>query len=435
MRAWARRRAGFTMLVSAAVAGSLAMSGGPAFGQSQSSGVGNSGTGAASTGGNSSAGNSSSNAAGNTYAQTSPPTTSVPVLGSVLGLVLNLSGGSGNASNGTSNVTTGPAAAAGNTSDTGASQTKASAPGGGGNSPIVLGSIYNPFINPFYVPPPDQSAGVTNSGSASASTGGNSGVGNNSSNAASNTNTVNAGLIGIGLQLGNTASNTSNGTSTINTGAATAAGNQSTTGIDQTRLGGGAGGPGGPFGALGYGIGAGVQCDGFFRFGGQRADVGNTGTARADTGGNASVGNQSQNVARNDSTVTGGLINLNVPGLLSNTASNVSDGTSNINTGAATAAGNRATTSVDQACVEPLRVASPPPIRPGIGGGRPYPDGFRVGVGPGGVVLTGTQVRPQQLARTGRDPFVTGLVAFSLLFGGLMFLVWEKVESYPKRTA
>ncbi len=423
------------MLVSATVAGSLAVSGGPAWGQqSQSSGVGNSGTGAASTGGNASAGNSSGNAAGNAYTQTTPPTTSPPVLGSVLGLVLNLSGGSGNASTGASNVSTGPAAAAGNTADTNASQTRASAPGDGGGSPIVLGSIFNPFINPFYVPPPDQSSGVTNSGSATASTGGNSGVGNNSSNAASNTNTVNAGLVGIGLQLGNTATNTSNGTSTINTGAATAAGNQSTTAVGQTRVGGGQGGPGGPFGF--FGIGGGVQCDGFFRFGGQRVDVGNTGTARADTGGNASVGNQSQNIARNDANVTGGSINLDVPGLLTNTATNTSDGTSNITTGAATASGNRSTTSVDQACVEPVRVASPPPIRPGIGGGSPNLDGFRIGVGPGGSsILIGTQVRPQQLARTGRDPFVMGLVAFALLFGGLMFLVWERVESYPKRTA
>ena len=37
----------------------------------------------------------------------------------------------------------------------------------------------------------------------------------------------------------------------------------------------------------------------------------------------------------------------------------------------------------------------------------------------------------QQLARTGVDPFVLGLVAFSLLFGGLMFLVWERVEALP----
>lgn len=431
MRARARRRAALGMVLSAAVAGSLAVVGAPAYGQqSQSSGVGNSGTANASTGGNSSAGNSSSNAAGNAYSQTSPPTTSVPVLGSVLGLVLNLSTGSGNASDGTSNVSTGPAAAAGNTSDTSASQTKASAPGGGGGSPIVLGSIFNPFINPFFVPPPDQSAGVTNSGAATASTGGNSGVGNNSSNAASNTQTVNGGLIGIGLQLGNTASNTSNGTSNITTGGATASGNQSTTAVDQTRID-GRGGPGGPFGTFGaFGIGGGVACDGFFRFGGQRVDVGNTGTARADTGGNASVGNQSQNIARNDSSVTGGLINLNVPGLLSNTATNASNGTSNIATGAATASGNRSTTSVDQACIEPVRVASPPPIRPGV----VIQDGFRIGVG-GPNVQPGVQVRPQQLARTGRDPFVMGLVAFALLFGGLMFLVWERVESYPKRTA
>lgn len=432
MRAWARRRAALGMLVSAGVAGSMAMVGVPAYGQqAQSAGVSNSGTGAASTGGNSSAGNSSTNAAVNTFNQTSPPTTSVPVLGSVLGLVLNLSGASGNASDGTSTISTGAATASGNTADSSVGQTRASSPGGGNSGPIVLGSIFNPFINPFFVPPPDQSATVSNSGAATASTGGNSGVGNNSSNVASNNQTVNAGLIAIGLQLGNTASNTSNGTSNITTGAANASGNQSTTAVDQTRIAGGGGG--GPFGPSGFfGIGSGVQCDGFFRFEGQRANVGNTGTARADTGSNASVGNQSQNVAANSNTVTGGLINLNLPGLLNNTASNTSGGTSNITTGAATASGNRSTTSVDQACVEPVRFSSPPPINPGVVhqfGVRPVGGGFPPGV------LPGVQVRPQQLARTGRDPFVTGLVAFSLLFGGLMFLVWERVESYPKRTA
>jgi hypothetical protein len=36
-----------------------------------------------------------------------------------------------------------------------------------------------------------------------------------------------------------------------------------------------------------------------------------------------------------------------------------------------------------------------------------------------------------QLARTGVDPFVMGLIAFSLLFGGLLFIVWERVEAMP----
>ncbi len=431
MRAWARRRAALAMLVSGAVAGSMTV-GMPAYGQqSQTAGVSNSGTAAASTGGNSSAGNSSSNVAANTQNQASPPTTSVPVLGSVLGLVLNLSAASGNASDGSSTINTGPATAAGNTSSSSVDQTRASAPGGGSSGPIVLGSIFNPFINPFFVPPPDQSATVTNSGAGTASTGGNSGVGNNSTNVASNTNSVNAGLIAIGIQLGNTASNTSNGTSTINTGPATASGNQSTTAVGQTRVG-GPGGPFGPFGPFGsFGVGAGVQCDGFFRFEGQRASVGNTGTARADTGQNASVGNQSQNVATNQNTATGGLINLSVPGLLSNTAANASDGTSTINTGAATASGNQSTTAIDQSCVELVRAFSPPPVRPGFGAHPGFgvgPPDIRFGVG-------GAQPRPQQLARTGRDPFVMGLIAFSLLFGGLMFMVWEKVESYPKRTA
>ena len=58
-----------------------------------------------------------------------------------------------------------------------------------------------------------------------------------------------------------------------------------------------------------------------------------------------------------------------------------------------------------------------------------YPNDVRFGIGgPGPYGVQGAQ-----LARTGRDPFVMGLVAFSLLFFGLMFMVWERVERYPSK--
>lgn len=425
----AKRRVAFGLLASATISGLLAV-GGPAYGQfGQSSGVTNTGDASASTGGNQSSGNSSTNAAANTSNQTN--TSTEPLLGSVLGLVLNLSGTTANASNGTSTIQTGGAQAAGNNSDTAVGQAKA---GGGGG---VVGTVFNPFVSPA----PAQSAGVSNSGSGAASTGGNSGVGNNSSNVASNNQTVNAGLIAIGLSLGQNATNTSNGTSAIATGPAQAAGNQSTTAVDQTSVGGGRG-----FGPGVFGIGGGVACESFFTFfgpgGGQRANVDNAGVADASTGNNAGVGNQSQNVASNESTVNGGLITLDLGGLLSTTASNTSDGTSGITTGGAQAAGNQSTTAVNQECIQPV-------------GGRGGPGGFG---GPGGhhgiggghfrsppIITPGFRhvgevkgvsiaVQGGQLARTGRDPFVMGLVAFALLFGGLMFLVWERVEAYPKRS-
>jgi hypothetical protein len=152
-------------------------------------------------------------------------------------------------------------------------------------------------------------------------------------------------------------------------------------------------------------------------------------------------------VVQNESNTTGGLINLDAGGLLGTTASNTSDGTSNITTGAATAAGNQAANAVNQQCLQPVAGGpgpgfrhSPPIITPGF-----RPD---VVVRPPAVLgqtqsqgqsqtqtQSQSQIQPQTLARTGneKDPFVMGLVAFALLFGGLMFLVWERVEAYPVR--
>lgn len=362
-----------------AVLGAVALVSAPAYGQS--AGVGNAGDASARTGNNSSAGNASNNTATNTSTQDS---TADPVLGGLLGLVLNLSTTATNTSNGTSTITTGGAQASGNNSSTDVGQA-----GGGG---AVVGTVFGPAVVPA------QSAAVSNSGSGSASTGSNSNAGNASQNVATNSQTVTGGLINIGLSLSQTASNVSNGTSAITTGPAEAAGNQSTTEVGQVQAGGG------------------FACDGFFRFAGQRVDVANDGVASSSTGNNAGVGNQSRNVASNSSTATGGLINVAVPGLLGQTAANASDGQSNIATGAATASGNRATTEVAQQCGHPAAFVSPPVIVPGVivkGAVHPAPAG-------------------KELARTGVDPFVLGLVSFALLFGGFLFMVWERVEALPR---
>lgn len=371
MGAWARRRRAASGVLALATMGAMALVVAPAYGQS--AGIGNSGDASARTGGNSSVGNASDN--------TASGTTNQSVVGGLLGLVVNLSSSSTNASNGTSNITTGSAQASGNNSDTAVGQS-----GGGG---AVVGTVLGPVLVG------GQSAGVSNSGGASADTGGNSSAGNASRNVATNTQTVSGGLINIGLSLGQSATNVSNGTSNITTGPAQAAGNQATTEVSQFRAGGG------------------FACDGFFGFGGERVEVANRGVASSSTGSNAGVGNQSRNVASNSSTVGGGLINVGVPGLLSNTAANVSDGQSNINTGPASAVGNRSTTEVVQECGAHADFVAPPVIVPGAQ--RFVPRAPTV-----------------ELARTGVDPFILGLMAFSLLFGGFLFLVWSKLEALPR---
>jgi hypothetical protein len=386
MRAWAERRKFGSLLAGVAVLGALALAGGPAHGQS--AGVGNAGDAAASTGGNSSTGNASENVAGTDSSATTPPGSSETLLGGLLGLVLNVGGNSSNASSGTSAVSTGPANSSGNNSDTTVAQA--------GTGTGVLGTVFSPFLTP------SQSAGVTNEGQAAASTGGNSGVGNGSTNVATTNQSVTGGLLAVGINIGGNASNTSTGSSTIDTGAANAAGNTATNAISQQRLG------------AGFGVGGGALCDGFFGFGGQRVDVVNAGTAQAATGENTSVGNQSTNVATSDQHVSGGLIGLGV-NLLGGNASNSSDGQSAISTGEANASGNRSTTAVNQQCVQPVAFVAPPVITPGVA-----------------LVASQPQAVPQaQLARTGVDPFVLGLIAFALLFGGLMFMVWERVEAMP----
>jgi hypothetical protein len=367
----------------------------PAYGQS--AGVGNSGTAAAGTGGNSSVGNGSGNAATTQSTASTPENGGLLGLGGLLNAPVNLTLGGGpspsNTSNGTSTVNSGPATATGSNS----SNTVSQEGGGGGGPRPGPAPVFGPIL-------PIQSAGVSNSGTAAAETGGNRSVGNDSDNAATITQNASGGLINLPVNLnllGGGVSNTSNGTSTINTGAADASGNEAVNSIDQART--------------GARFGPGV-CDGFK--GGQRAEVANAGSARADTGGNASVGNQSTNVAAITQNASGGLINLPLNlNLLGGGVTNTSDGRSTITSGPATATGNRSTTEVTQECLEPVAFehgALVPGFRPRLLAAAPQ-----------------SAEAPRQLAFTGVDPFLMGLVAFTLLFGGFLFLVWERVEALP----
>ena len=170
-----------------------------------------------------------------------------------------------------------------------------------------------------------QNAGVTNSGSASANTGGNVAVGNNS------TNTVTAGgtggLISVPIELG-TSANTSTGEAAVTTGPASAVGNQAGTGVNQSNA-------------------SGNQVNSFLAGQRQTAGVTNAGSASANTGGNAAVGNNSTNTLT--APATAGLVGVgvNLGGSVNN-----STGQATVNTGAANATGNNSSTEVGQASVQ-----------------------------------------------------------------------------------
>ncbi|MDP9020428.1 MAG: hypothetical protein M3N25_06460, partial [Actinomycetota bacterium] len=174
----------------------------------------------------------------------------------------------------------------------------------------------------------DQTASVTNDGSATADTGGNGAVGNASDNTATNDQEATAQGGGGDAVASNSggASNKSDGTAVVKTGDATAAGSTSNTAVSQKSSGSGG-------------------AD-------QGARVSNTGSASANTGGNRAVGNRSENVARNNQNaragsggpVAGGdAVAFNAGG-----ASNRSDGTAVVKTGDATALGVASTTAVNQ---------------------------------------------------------------------------------------
>jgi hypothetical protein len=241
--------------------------------------------------------------------------------------VLGNFGLASNSSDGTGSVTTGAASAIGNDSSTHIAQT----------------------IDPDGVVVATQVAGVVNAGAAVANSGGNVALGNDSDNAADiDEQAIEVGVgngpnadINVGTLVTSNngeASNVSDGTASITTGAATATGNSSDTHIGQS--------------SNGHIEGLGVVVNT------QVAGVANVGVAAANSGLNAAVGNTSDNDAEIDDqdieavTDNGPNLDFNA-GILTaannGTASNASDGTASITTGAAKATGNSSATSIDQA--------------------------------------------------------------------------------------
>jgi hypothetical protein len=224
-----------------------------------------------------------------------------------------------NASDGTAVVVTGSASAVGNVADTNIAQV------GGGS---LFGGI---GIG-------DQDAHVTNYGDASADTGHNTVIGNNSTNTALSFQDSHAsgGLFGPGddATAVNSAQNAniSDGTAVLVTGNAQAVGNVADTNIAQV----------GGHDSFGSGIGIGDQ----------HADVTNIGHANADTGHNTVIGNNSTNTAVSfqDAHAGGGLFGPGDDATAVNSShnTNVSDGHAALQTGDAHAVGNVGHTDIAQ---------------------------------------------------------------------------------------
>ena len=285
--------------------------------QTQTNTVLNTGIGTANSGNNTGIGNTSENDADvdqeADIVVPPPPGADVAVLGNF--------GLASNASDGTGSVTTGAATATGNDSSTHIAQT----------------------IDPDGVVVATQVAGVVNAGAAIANSGNNTAVGNASGNTADideqeidiEGDSIVAGTL-VSSNNGE-ASNVSDGTATITTGAATATGNKSDTAIGQS--------------SNGHIEGLGVILNT------QVAGVANAGLGVANSGFNAAVGNASDNDADIDDqdieigTDAGGTVDITA-GILTasnnGTASNASDGTASITTGAASGTGNSSDTTINQ---------------------------------------------------------------------------------------
>ena len=93
-------------------------------------------------------------------------------------------------------------------------------------APMAFGQVSLQLGGPLL----GQGAGVTNAGSASANSGGNTAVGNGSTNSFT---APAGGAVNVPISLGQSV-NTSDGTATVNTGPATAVGNSAQTGVGQS---------------------------------------------------------------------------------------------------------------------------------------------------------------------------------------------------------
>jgi hypothetical protein len=295
------------LLFSAAVMLFTLMFGGVAAAQDQTAGTANAGAAGANTGGNGGVGNASGNGAASGQA-------AVSATGGDDAVAPN-SSNSGNSSNGSANITTGDANATGNQATNNTTQTVVE----GHNGAVVIS---------------DQNAGILNVGVAVANTGGNLAVGNASQNGAA------AGQIAVAIGANGdsvatndaTVRNESGGDARVVTGDATATGSVSNNTINQVQT-----------------VNC-TDCLGVVVLSDQNAGILNVGIAAANTGGNAAVGNASQNGAL----ALQGSLALNGGGgdtVAANTATatNDSDGNASVATGDATAVGNVATNNVTQA--------------------------------------------------------------------------------------
>ena len=184
-------------------------------------------------------------------------------------------------------------------------------------APMAFGQIVIPIGG--------QIAGVTNSGSASANSGGNTAIGNASTNTATATAPAAGGLISVPISVG-APTNTSSGEAAVATGPAAAVGNSADTTVGQSNA-------------------SGNQVSGFLASQPQAATVTNAGSGSANSGGNVALGNASKNTATVAQNVSGGLVGVGVT--LGGPVNN-STGTAVVNSGAANAVGNDSSTNVGQ---------------------------------------------------------------------------------------
>jgi hypothetical protein len=212
-------------------------------------------------------------------------------------------------------VSTGKASATGVSSETNVQQAAA---GGGGDNSLTIA---------------DQKTNVSNDGDASASTGDNVAIGNNSLNVAANDQDARArSRRGDALAVNQAdVSNDSDGSADISTGDAHATGVVSDTSVDQDLV--GAGGKNGV-----------TIAD-------QTVNVHNDGDADADSGGNLAIGNNSLNVAVNDQDARARSRRGDALAFNGADVSNRSDGSASVDTGNATATGVDASLDGSQSVV------------------------------------------------------------------------------------
>lgn len=177
----------------------------------------------------------------------------------------------------------------------------------------------------------DQGSGTNNNGQAAANSGGNTSGGNGSGNNAASGQNANAAGSGANGAVGNnggSTGNNSNGSGNVATGNASAVGNKSGTGTNQTVV-------SGVNGSV-------VIVD-------QNSSVNNQGVGVANTGGNNAVGNNSNNASTNNQAAAANGVGVSDAVANNNgTASNNSNGYAGISTGDAHAVGNDSTTNTNQ---------------------------------------------------------------------------------------